>query len=48
MDTRDWPEILTLLQRRLDGKRGLMSVPKLARLSSVPDGRLFRATSKAS
>lgn len=39
---------LTLLQRRLDGKSGLTSVPKPATLSSVPDGRLFRATSKAS
>lgn len=46
--TQDLPVILTLLQRRLDGKSGLMSVLKLARLSSVPDGRLFRATNKAS
>lgn len=42
------PAALTLLQRRLDGKSGLMSAPKPAMLSSVPDGRLFRATSKAS
>lgn len=42
------PAALTLLQRRLDGKSGLTSAPKPAMLSSVPDGRLFRATSKAS
>lgn len=42
------PAALTLLQRRLDGKSGLTPVPKPAMLSSVPDGRLFRATSKAS
>lgn len=48
VDTQDLPVILTLLQRRLDGKSGLMSALKLVRLSSVPDGRLFRATSKAS
>lgn len=48
VDTQDLPVILTLLQRRLDGNSGLMSAPKLATLSSVPDGRLFRATSKAS
>lgn len=42
------PVALTLLQRRLDGKSGFTSAPKLATLSSVPEGRLFRATSKAS
>lgn len=45
---RGSPTALTLLQRRLEGKSGCRSVPKVAMLSRVPGGRLFRATSNAS